>query len=82
MGGSLLLMAVLKSLGSAVCRASCARRRPVHGELLDDFRKPARRGASSMLITLVFGLIHGFGFAADLLELQLPPNGWRTAGWL
>jgi hypothetical protein len=26
------------------------------------------------LITLVFGLIHGFGFAADLLELQLPPG--------
>jgi xanthosine utilization system XapX-like protein len=26
------------------------------------------------LITLVFGLIHGFGFAADLLELQLPPE--------
>lgn len=25
-----------------------------------------------VLITLVFGLIHGFGFAADLLELQLP----------
>ncbi len=23
-------------------------------------------------MTLVFGLIHGFGFAADLLELQLP----------
>jgi hypothetical protein len=22
----------------------------------------------------VFGLIHGFGFAADLLELQLPPE--------
>jgi len=27
-----------------------------------------------ILITLVFGLIHGFGFAADLLELQLPPG--------
>lgn len=25
-----------------------------------------------VLVTLVFGLIHGFGFAADLLELQLP----------
>jgi hypothetical protein len=24
------------------------------------------------VITLVFGLIHGFGFAASLLELQLP----------
>lgn len=25
-------------------------------------------------ITLVFGLIHGFGFAAGLLELQIPPE--------
>lgn len=25
-------------------------------------------------ITLVFGLIHGFGFAADLLDMQLPPE--------
>ena len=24
--------------------------------------------------TVVFGLIHGFGFAADLLELRLPPG--------
>jgi len=31
-------------------------------------------GRLRMLITLVFGLIHGFGFAADLLELQLPPK--------
>jgi hypothetical protein len=29
-------------------------------------------GRLRILITLVFGLIHGFGFAADLLELQLP----------
>ena len=25
-----------------------------------------------LVVTLVFGLIHGFGFAADLLELHLP----------
>jgi hypothetical protein len=31
-------------------------------------------GRVRILITLVFGLIHGFGFAADLLELQLPPG--------
>ena len=31
-------------------------------------------GRLRMLITLVFGLIHGFGFAADLLEMQLPPE--------
>jgi hypothetical protein len=29
-------------------------------------------GRLRMAITLVFGLIHGFGFAADLLELKLP----------
>jgi hypothetical protein len=31
-------------------------------------------GRLRILITLVFGLIHGFGFAADLLELELPPE--------
>src|ERR1700691_1701751 len=31
-------------------------------------------GRLRILITLVFRLIHGFGFAADLLELQLPPE--------
>jgi hypothetical protein len=25
-----------------------------------------------IVVTIVFGLIHGFGFAADLLELRLP----------
>jgi hypothetical protein len=25
-----------------------------------------------IVVTVVFGLIHGFGFAADLLELRLP----------
>jgi HupE / UreJ protein len=27
-----------------------------------------------MVITTIFGLIHGFGFAADLLEAKLPPE--------
>src|SRR6202789_2153710 len=31
-------------------------------------------GRLRILITLVFGLIHGFGFAADLLELHFPPE--------
>ena len=31
-------------------------------------------GRLRMIITLVFGLIHGFGFAAGLLELQIPPG--------
>jgi hypothetical protein len=29
-------------------------------------------GRFRMMITLIFGLIHGFGFAANLLEMQLP----------
>jgi len=32
----------------------------------------ADAGRLRLVITLVFGLIHGFGFAASLLELQLP----------
>jgi hypothetical protein len=31
-------------------------------------------GRLRLLVTLVFGLIHGFGFAADLLESPLPPG--------
>ncbi len=31
-------------------------------------------GRLRMVITVVFGLIHGFGFAASLLEMQLPPE--------
>jgi hypothetical protein len=35
-------------------------------------------GRLRMIITLVFGLIHGFGFAAGLLELQIPPGRLAT----
>lgn len=31
-------------------------------------------GRLRLVVTLVFGLIHGFGFAAGLLEMQLPPH--------
>jgi hypothetical protein len=31
-------------------------------------------GRLRLIVTLVFGLIHGFGFAATLLEMQLPPS--------
>jgi hypothetical protein len=31
-------------------------------------------GRLRLVVTLVFGLIHGFGFAATLLEMQLPPG--------
>lgn len=37
----------------------------ISGRLID-------AGRLRMVITLVFGLIHGFGFAAGLLELQIP----------
>ena len=30
-------------------------------------------GRLRLVVTLVFGLVHGFGFAATLLEMQLPP---------
>ncbi len=31
-------------------------------------------GRVRLLVTLVFGLIHGFGFASNLLEMRLPTN--------
>ncbi len=31
-------------------------------------------GRIRLLVTLVFGLIHGFGFAANLLQMRLPAN--------
>lgn len=31
-------------------------------------------GRLRLVVTLVFGLIHGFGFAADLLELKMPTD--------
>ena len=31
-------------------------------------------GRVRLLVTLVFGLIHGFGFASNLLEMKLPTN--------
>jgi hypothetical protein len=74
-GGSLLLMAALKWLGFGDLPSLLllgaglftANYLMISGNLRD-------AGRLRMLITLVFGLIHGFGFAADLLELQLPPE--------
>jgi hypothetical protein len=31
-------------------------------------------GKVRLIVTVVFGLIHGFGFAANLLEMQLPKD--------
>jgi hypothetical protein len=74
-GGSLAFMAVLETLGFGGLPSLLllgaglftANYLMISGRLRD-------AGRVRILITLVFGLIHGFGFAADLLELQLPPG--------
>jgi hypothetical protein len=74
-GASLFLMALFRSLGFGDLPSLLllgaglftANYLMISGNLRD-------AGRLRMLITLVFGLIHGFGFAADLLELQLPPE--------
>jgi hypothetical protein len=72
-GGSLAFMALLEWLGFGGLPSLLllgaglftANYLMISGRLRD-------AGRLRILITLVFGLIHGFGFAADLLELQLP----------
>ena len=72
-GGSLWLMALLQWLGFGGLPSLLllgaglftANYLMISGRLRD-------AGRLRIMITLVFGLIHGFGFAADLLELQLP----------
>ena len=74
-GGSLFLMALLGLLGLRGLPSLLffgaglftANYLMISGRLRD-------AGRLRVLITLVFGLIHGFGFAADLLQLQLPPQ--------
>ncbi|WP_174290891.1 HupE/UreJ family protein [Sphingomonas bacterium] len=74
-GGSLMVMAGLRLagigllpplllIGSAIFAANYIM---VSGHLRD-------AGRVRLVVTLVFGLIHGFGFAADLLESKLPPE--------
>ncbi|WP_313803711.1 HupE/UreJ family protein [Sphingobium sp.] len=74
-GGTLALMAVLRLvgigllpplllIGAAIFSTNYLM---VSGHLRD-------AGRLRMVVTLVFGLIHGFGFAADLLESRLPPE--------
>ena len=73
-GGALTAMAVLRLsgigllpplllIGAAIFSANYLM---VAGHLRD-------AGRIRLVVTLVFGLIHGFGFAADLLESRLPP---------
>ncbi len=75
LGGIIVAMAVVKlmgfgglpillSLGAGLFAANYLM---ISGHLPD-------AGRLRMIITLVFGLIHGFGFAAGLLELQIPPG--------
>lgn len=75
LGGALLLMAVaswlglgglpsLLLLGTGLFAANYLM---ISGQLAD-------AGRLRMVVTLTFGLIHGFGFASNLLEMQLPTH--------
>jgi hypothetical protein len=74
-GGFLLVLALLSFagigvlppallLGAAIFSAAYLL---ISGQLHDS-------GRLRMIVTTIFGLIHGFGFAADLLEARLPPE--------
>jgi hypothetical protein len=74
-GGFLLVLALLSFsgigvlppallLGAAIFSAAYLL---ISGQLHDS-------GRLRMVVTSIFGLIHGFGFAADLLEAKLPPE--------
>jgi hypothetical protein len=75
LAGIILAMAVIKAMGfgglpimlSVGAGLFTANYLMISGHLPD-------AGRLRMLITLVFGLIHGFGFAAGLLELEIPPG--------
>ncbi len=76
LGGILSLMALAKYLGFAV---SLPMVMLIGGALfaasylmLTGHMRDA--GRVRLLVTLVFGLIHGFGFASNLLEMRLPTN--------
>jgi hypothetical protein len=73
LGGMLLVMALLKLFGLGGLPALLllgaglfsANYLMISGHLRD-------AGRLRLVVTLVFGLIHGFGFASDLLEMRLP----------
>jgi hypothetical protein len=75
LAGIIVAMAVIKAMGfgglpimlSVGAALFTANYLMISGHLSD-------AGRLRMVITLVFGLIHGFGFAAGLLELQIPPG--------
>jgi hypothetical protein len=76
LGGILVLMAIAKLLGIGI---SLPMSMLLGGALftacylmLTGHLKDA--GRIRLLVTLVFGLIHGFGFASNLLEMRLPAD--------
>jgi hypothetical protein len=74
-GGFLLVMAFMSSMGIGVLPPALllgvaifsAAYLLISGQLHES-------GRLRMVVTTIFGLIHGFGFAADLLEARLPPG--------
>jgi hypothetical protein len=76
LGGILVLMAIAKSFGIAV---SLPMSMLLGGALFTIFYLMLTghlqdAGRIRLLVTLVFGLIHGFGFASNLLEMRLPAD--------
>jgi len=72
-GGALLLMTGLKLLGIGVLPPLLLLGAGLFASnylLMSGHLRDA--GRVRLVVTLVFGLIHGFGFAADLLESRLP----------
>jgi hypothetical protein len=74
MGGILLLMALARTLGLGVTLpALLLIGAAIFGASYLMLTGSARDASRIRLVmTLVFGLIHGFGFASNLLELKLP----------
>ncbi|HWK53560.1 MAG TPA: HupE/UreJ family protein [Hyphomicrobiales bacterium] len=77
MGGILLLMAAARELGLGILGVTLPTLLLIGAALfgssylmLTGYARDAAR--IRLVMTLVFGLIHGFGFASNLLELQLP----------
>ena len=74
-GGLLLLMAAASFLGLGGLPSLLllgAGLFAAHYLVLSGHLRDAAR--LRIVVTVVFGLIHGFGFAADLLEQRLPPG--------
>jgi hypothetical protein len=74
MGGVLLIMALAREAGLGVTLPSLLLiGAAIFGSSYLMLTGTARdAGRIRLVMTLVFGLIHGFGFAANLLELKLP----------